>query len=457
MKNRFLYIALGLSLLLLVWLGSIFLRQNRLQLRYTSEVERTYRVIIALRNCEQYLSNAETSQRGFLLTRNEHFREPYRVALFRADSSLSALGNLIADNATQRVNLKLLETAFRQREDMLNTNLATQKHDAAFIKRMEDGELIMDKIKVYVEQMEKVEYDLLQYRNREKDHYQDLNQAFLKYASLFAGLVFLCSVALLIRELRIRVRTQKMLEKTVFELKQSNEEIEQVSFAASHDLQEPLRKIRTLSTLLTTKFSDKLPSDEKDIVARIDRSTERMHGLLENLIDFTNLVSHPEKLSPVELEQVFAQAFDQVLARMDVQLDKRAELPRIMGYEQQLCLLFTQLLTNSLKFRHRDRQLVLSVSYELRNETPERKWFWQRAPKQQYHLLTLRDNGIGFDSMFNEKIFLMFQRLHNQVDYAGQGIGLTIARRIMTNHYGYIEAEGVKDKGAVFKLWFPVS
>jgi light-regulated signal transduction histidine kinase (bacteriophytochrome) len=257
--------------------------------------------------------------------------------------------------------------------------------------------------------------------------------------------------------LRLRVKAQKMLEKSVFELKQSNEEIEQVSFAASHDLQEPLRKIRTLSTLLSKKFSDKLPSDEKDIITRIDRSSERMHSLLENLIDFTNLVSHPEKLELVNTDQVFTRVFAQVTVGTETGLIKAALLPEIRGYEQQLSLLFTQLLGNSVKFKHAEKPLVLIVSYELRNQTPRRKWFWQNEVTQQYHLITIQDNGIGFDSSFNEKVFLMFQRLHNQFEYGGQGIGLTIARRIMTNHYGYIEADGKKGKGAAFRLWFPVS
>jgi signal transduction histidine kinase len=457
MKNRFLYIALALSLIVLVWLGSIYLNQNRLQLQYTREVEHTYRVIIALRNSEQFLSNAETSQRGFLLTHDEHFREPYQKALRKSDSALSELRVLIEDNPVQRVNLKLLEAAFRQRVDMLNINISRTFSDPDFVSRITQGELIMDKIKLYVEQMERVEYDLLGYRSREKDHYQDLNEAFLKYASLFAALVFLCSVGMIIRELRLRVKAQKMLEKSVFELKQSNEEIEQVSFAASHDLQEPLRKIRTLSTLLSKKFSDKLPSDEKDIITRIDRSSERMHSLLENLIDFTNLVSHPEKLELVNTDQVFTRVFAQVTVGTETGLIKAALLPEIRGYEQQLSLLFTQLLGNSVKFKHAEKPLVLIVSYELRNQTPRRKWFWQNEVTQQYHLITIQDNGIGFDSSFNEKVFLMFQRLHNQFEYAGQGIGLTIARRIMTNHYGYIEADGKKGKGAAFRLWFPVS
>jgi light-regulated signal transduction histidine kinase (bacteriophytochrome) len=293
-----------------------------------------------------------------------------------------------------------------------------------------------------------VEYLLLAHRNQEKDHYRQLNDSFLRYTFLAACLVFLCSVVMLIRELRTRIRVQKMLEKTIFELKQSQEEIGQVSFAASHDLQEPLRKIRTMSTLLTKKYASQIASDEKDIITRMDRSAEQLHKRLENLIDFINLVSHPEQSKQVQLEHVFRYAFAKTSAEATIVLHKTVQLPVVQGYEQQLTLLFLQLLSNSVRYRHPERALELTVTYSIQ-ENPSFK-NGEHNGHRSYHMIALRDNGIGFDQAFNEKIFLLFQRLHNKEEYSGQGIGLTIARRIMTNHYGLIEAAGIKDEAAIF-------
>ncbi len=438
---------------LLVWLGAIYFKQYRLQMQYTADVERTYQVIITLRNIEEDLLNAETRQRGYLLTGLEHFKGPYYNSVARVDSIIKELRPMIVDNPKQRVNLKLLEPAIAQRTGLLEANLYLQKNAPDFVERLDKGEQVMNKIRVYIKAMADEEYALLAWRSREKNRYQKLNTEFRTYTFGFAAFVFMCSILMIIRELKTRVRTQKMLEKSVFELRQSNEEIEQVSFAASHDLQEPLRKIRTLSTLLSKKYSDRLPSDEKDIITRIDRSTERMHMLLKNLIDFTNLAGHPEKISQVNLDSLFARVFMKMSEGAEISLHKKVTLPLVEGYEEQLSLLFSQILSNALRYRHPGRPLVIDVRCETRKAG--NKKFWKRNRERDYHAITIEDNGIGFEKVYNEKVFGLFQRLHNQTEYEGQGIGLTIARRIMTNHYGFIEAEGKKGEGAAFTLYFP--
>jgi CHASE3 domain sensor protein len=123
MKNRFLYIALVLSIGILLWLGRIYIQQNKLQLRYTGEVERTYRVIITLHNCEQLLTDAESAQRGYLFTGKEAFKTFYALSVSRIDSTLDQLQSSTADNITQRVNFKLLEPAIRERLALMNLNL----------------------------------------------------------------------------------------------------------------------------------------------------------------------------------------------------------------------------------------------------------------------------------------------------------------------------------------------
>lgn len=457
MRNRILYLALAFSIILLVSLGKIYLGQNNLQLRYTGEVERTYQLIITLKNCGQFLSDAETSHRGYLLSHDTHFKAPYLEAVRRTDSSLARIKTLSADNATQRVNVKWLEKSVQQLIGLLDQSVESTVRTPGFLLQLQQEELIMDKVRLYIKEMENVEYDLLRYRNSEKDHYQQLNLIFLEYTATFGFLIFLLSIIMIIRELRERVRTQKMLEKSVFELKRSNDEIEQVSYAASHDLQEPIRKIRTFSTLLLKRFVDKLDSEEKDIVTRLEKASERMHALLGNLVNFTSLANTNENPSLVETDTVFTRVIEMVMADTEVFLNKPEPLPQVRGFEQQIKLLFTQLLSNSLKYKHPDRALIIDIRSDIREQKGQRKWFWQRITKKRYHVITMTDNGIGFDSSFNEKIFQLFQRLHNQTEYSGQGIGLTIARRIMTNHYGFIYASGNKGKGAVIMLWFPAA
>jgi signal transduction histidine kinase len=455
MKSRFLYIALALSVVILALLGRVYVQQNREQLRYTSAVEHTYRVIINLHTCQQLLTTAESAQRGYLLTGEFSSKTAYLLATGSIDSVLSTLRVNTIDNPKQRVLIKLLGPAIKDRLSLMQTNIDNKDVGQPIeISALRRGKLVMEKISEYLAEMEKEEYLLLAYRNQEKDHYQRLNDSFLRYTFLLASLVFLGSVIMIIYELRTRIRIQKMLEKSIFELKQSQEEIGQVSFAASHDLQEPLRKIRTMSTLLIQKYTSQLSADQVDIIQRIDRSTEQLHARLENLIDFINLVSHPEEPRMVNLEHVFRYAFAKISAEHQVILHKTEQLPQIQGYEQQLSLLFLQLLSNCVRFRHSERPLEITVAYGAQ-ETPRQKN--TERTHQHYHKITIRDNGIGFDRSSSEKIFQLFQRLHSKEAYNGQGIGLTIARRIMTNHYGFIEADGIRNEAAIFTLWFPVS
>jgi signal transduction histidine kinase len=155
------------------------------------------------------------------------------------------------------------------------------------VQRLTIGQLLMDKIHVYIQTIEDEENSLLVNVPMRKDHYQALNFTFVKYAFLFACLFFGIGVLLIIRELRKRVRTQELLEKSILDLKRSNEEVEQITFAASHDLQEPLRKIRTLGTLFTKKYQGSMGDEEKDILNRIDKATEKMHLLINDLVDFS--------------------------------------------------------------------------------------------------------------------------------------------------------------------------
>ncbi|MCW3088400.1 MAG: histidine kinase, partial [Sediminibacterium sp.] len=185
------------------------------------------------------------------------------------------------------------------------------------------------------------------------------------------------------------------------------------------------------------------------------RSTERMHGLLDNLIDFTNLINRSEKQSPVPLERPFKLAFEKVMGHNEVDLVMEQELPVVAGYEQQLVLLFTQLLSNAFQYRDAGRKLVIEVTASISDGTSVRGILTKTAAR--YQVVTIKDNGIGFDNVFHERIFVLFQRLHNQTEYTGKGIGLTIARRVMTNHYVYILASGIKGEGASFTLYFPIT
>jgi signal transduction histidine kinase len=455
-SNRFVYVLFVISAATLSWLGYTYMSHNKAQLKYTADVEHTYQVIIIAKYCENLVLDAETKQRGFLLTGDFHFRQASNNSASKIDSALLLLKGYTTDNSRQRVNIHLLETAIKQRLSVLQQNFNLPGNRDERTRRLTLGQLLMDKIHLYIQTIEDEENALLVGRANAKDHYQALNFTFVKYAFLFVCLFCGIGVLLIIRELRKRVKTQELLEKSILDLKRSNEEVEQITFAASHDLQEPLRKIRTLGTLFTKKYQGSMGDEGKDILQRIDKATEKMHLLINDLVDFAGLLNAQEEKEPVNLDMVFKEAFNRsVNEHTTAKLNIYGSLPYIKGYKRQLEILFVQLLDNAVKYRNPLRQLVINVTYRI---TPEGNLKDKLKDKrtQRYHQVTITDNGLGFDNDFREKIFVLFQRLHNQDDYPGKGTGLALAKRIVNNHYGYIEAHGEKGSGAAFSMYFPV-
>ena len=354
--SRISYVIFVFSVIILLLFAFVYADQNKTELKYVSDVEHTYQVIVSLHNCELQVFDAESSQRGYLLTKDTHFRNAWMAAAGKTDSLLQELRSLISDNPVQRVNLHLLSAAIAERQQLLidNSDPVTYNKDRSL-----KGRLQMDKIKAYVAMMEKEESQLLVIRSEAKNHYHAVNFRFLKYGFFFVIAVCMGALYLIIRELRARVGAQKILEQNIIDLKRSKEEIEELTFTTSHDLQEPLRKIRTLSTLLNKRYVDsdkKDDNDEKDILNRINRSGERMHELINALLDFSNLLHLPEKML-IGLDLLFADAVADLKESTEATLHYDQSLPSIYGYKRQLALLFTQLLDNAPRYKHPGRSL----------------------------------------------------------------------------------------------------
>ena len=251
-------------------------------------------------------------------------------------------------------------------------------------------------------------------------------------------------------EAKVQERT-KALQRSNDDLRRSNAELAQFAYVASHDLQEPLRKIQTFaSRLVDTEFKN-LSEKGKDYFARMQASSLHMRQLIEDLLAFSRTNNNGEQLFEyVDLSQVLASVKEQ----LSEQTEKKGALihcdplPVLAVIPYQIEQLFMNLLNNALKFSQVGVKPVIDIrmldtEYTLIKGIP-------------YHKITIADNGIGFDPQFSERIFQVFQRLHVRKEYEGTGIGLAICKKIMDNHNGFISATGKPDEGAVFTLMFPV-
>ena len=258
-----------------------------------------------------------------------------------------------------------------------------------------------------------------------------------------------------IQDVSLQKEYEQLLITQKEELEKSNEELEQFAYVASHDLQEPLRKIRSFGDRLTTKYSNQLDDTARDYIARMQRASERMQNLIQDLLKFSRVSRNLEKFKPVDLNQVL----EDVLTDLQISIENtnvaitHDPLPVINGNVTQLQQLFQNILSNAIKFRRENVPPEISVSTE--KVTGKSLDFENINPAQKYYEISIKDNGIGFDDQYLDKIFSIFQRLHGRNEYEGTGIGLAICEKVVSNHQGYITAHGEKGKGAEFKIYLP--
>jgi PAS domain S-box-containing protein len=287
-----------------------------------------------------------------------------------------------------------------------------------------------------------------------KVHFNENNEAYL----LTGTAQDITNQKLIEQELerQVQVRTEE-LKKSNTRLQQSNQELERYAYVASHDLQEPLRKITMFSDLLLGYHKDQLSSSVQSYLRKIVDSADRMSGLIRDLLNFSRISSKDHQIEPIDLRTVVEHA----LKDFDVALTEKkgqvifGELGVIEAIPLQIKQLFHNLISNSLKFARAEVPPVVTITSRLLPDT-EVATHEQLRRGIPYREITVTDNGIGFDAAFSEKIFVIFQRLHTKQHYEGTGIGLALCQKIVTNHQGEISADAQENQGATFRIILPV-
>ncbi|MDJ1469254.1 PAS domain-containing protein [Xanthocytophaga flava] len=250
--------------------------------------------------------------------------------------------------------------------------------------------------------------------------------------------------------------TNEELIETNTLLTHSNQQLEQFAFVASHDLQEPLRKIQSFSDLLKTKYSDKV-GDALPFLERIQVAAKRMSILIKDLLSFSRLSFDQQTTTVISLNDVLQTVQTELELRISETSAQIASdsLPDITGDRSQLEQLFFNLISNSLKFIKPAIQPQIRIQYQLVSYEQLPSGIKPAHKAKNYHTISLADNGIGFEEEYSERIFQMFQRLHAKTEFEGTGIGLAICAKVVINHGGAITASGKPGQGAVFTIYLP--
>lgn len=241
-------------------------------------------------------------------------------------------------------------------------------------------------------------------------------------------------------------QANERLQQSNKELQRSNANLEEFAHAASHDLKEPVRKIHFFTHQLKEQLSAYLKESELRSFSRIENASQRMTALIDDLLLYSHVSHRPHQTEIIDLNKKVQNVMEDL--ELDIEEKKAviqvAKLPSINGYRRQLQQLFQNLLSNALKYSKADAipQIEITATEVTEND-------------RRYHLVAVKDNGIGFEPEYRDKIFQMFTRLHGKAEYSGTGVGLSIVKKVVENHNGFIRVESAPGEGSNFMVFLP--
>ncbi|MGF7117884.1 PAS domain S-box protein [Methanobacterium oryzae] len=240
-------------------------------------------------------------------------------------------------------------------------------------------------------------------------------------------------------------KTEEKLKETIQELERSNQELQQFAYVSSHDLQEPLRTIASFTQLLERRYKGQLDEDADEFMDFIVEAAIRMKQQIEGLLEYSRVATKGEDFKPVDMNEIL----NQIIKSLDTSIKESKakitydKLPKVMGDEGQLQRVFQNLISNAIKFRKEKEPLRIHISSYMDNDDE--------------YVFSVKDNGIGIEEQYSERIFTIFQRLHTRDVYKGTGIGLSIVKRIIERHGGRIWVESEFGVGSTFYFTIPIS
>lgn len=472
-----LVIAFIASLVLLTAIGVVSYRSVQTLNANNELVDHTQEVLDQLQDIRIQIIQVETDARGFLLTGDKVYLEAYDRDRNDIPAKIAAAKENTKDNFSHQQKFPVLEEAVKQRLDLLHEYVQRREVLGATVipaGQSAEGKRRMDAVREALAEIAGNERSLLNSR-LEQSRLSSQRLLITLGLSFVGALALICIVFYLalrdIRsremieatlkagheqlEQRVRERTQELASANL-ELERSNRELQDFAFVASHDLQEPLRKIQAFGDRLRTVQAAKFDDQGRDYLDRMHSAAGRMHTLINDLLTFSRVTTKAQPFERIDLNKIAAD----VMSDLETTIERAegtvevGDLPSIDADPLQMRQLFQNLIANALKFRKPDSPPLVKVGAELINKNASGI---EGSASNKFARIRIADNGIGFDEKYLDRIFTPFQRLHGRNEYEGTGIGLAVCRKIVERHGGTLTAQSSMGHGATFIATLPVT
>jgi signal transduction histidine kinase len=405
------------------------------------------RVLYHSEQIRSFSVEIETAQRGYGLTGDALFLEPYQGAIKAIRSHMKELDSLTSDNPTQHHRIVRLQEIVTTRIKFSDEVVRLRKESFEKAKDLVltlRGKKLMDDIKKLLNEFQDEENSLITIRSL------SAKKQFLQFVYAFLGLVgsmvvILIGLTYLINSnLKSRTFAEKKLKHAEQETTKINSELESFTYSVSHDLRAPLRSINGYAQILKEDYSDKIDEEGNRTIDVISKNAKRMGQLIDDLLGFARLGRQELRKSKINMDDLVKSVLEELLDQQkgrEVLLDIKP-LRASLGDINMVRQVWVNLLSNALKYSQKKEVSKIEVNCREQMDSDE-------------IVYCVKDNGAGFDMQYQDKLFGVFHRLHKTEDFEGTGVGLALSKRIIDRHQGKIWAEAKVNEGAVFYFSMP--
>lgn len=446
--ERQVLVGFGMSVLVIVAVAFVAWRSTIRFVESAAWVSHTQAVLGALKGVEASVHQAVAAERGHVITGDDRYIVDRDAAISRVLTDVQTLKELTADNAEQQANLAVLETQIGRRRAVLDELMVRRQTDGFDAARafMSNGEpsVAATQFSAAIAAMENVEKRLLE--NRTFADRQSSRTMFASFVALALAVAFMLVLlsARIRREMTARERREEEvvglnadLTQRSTALEAANRDLEAFSYSVAHDLRGPLRAIDGFSKALVEDYGDQLDETARDYLQRVEAAAGRMGELIDDLLALSRITRANMEREIVDLGALARMIADELHRRdpqREIQWDIGTGLA-VEGDPKLLRIALENLLGNAWKFTGKKPDALIKVGH---------------LQQDGQTVFYVRDNGAGFDQVYANKLFGMFQRLHKATEFEGTGVGLATADRVISRHGGRIWAEGAVDAGATF-------